>query len=259
MTDTRSIDLSVEVPGTPDEVWDTVATGPGISSWFIPSEVDGREGGQVVMDFGAGYGTETTTVTAWEPPHRLMFTGGAERPLGYEWSIDATSAGTCVVRLVNSGFAVGEESDAEFDGMSMGWPLFLENLKLQLTHFRGRRTCGVIPTVATAGPHEDAWSRVCAALGVATDLGPGDRFEPAGPSVPKLAARVDGSNRSPATSHYRLLIDQPAPGTGFVAAEGTGDAVMVSVYLYLYGLDDTAAVADEWAAFLTDRLRPPSS
>ena len=41
----RSISLQVEVPGTPQEVWEAIATGPGISVWFVPSEVDEREGG----------------------------------------------------------------------------------------------------------------------------------------------------------------------------------------------------------------------
>ena len=43
----RSISLEVEVPGTPQEVWEAIATGPGISAWFVPSEVDEREGGDV--------------------------------------------------------------------------------------------------------------------------------------------------------------------------------------------------------------------
>lgn len=47
----RVIDLSVEVPGTPEQVWSAIATGPGISSWFIPHEVAEHEGGKVVMDF----------------------------------------------------------------------------------------------------------------------------------------------------------------------------------------------------------------
>ena len=36
----RSISLQVEVPGTPQEVWEAIATGPGISAWFVPSQVD---------------------------------------------------------------------------------------------------------------------------------------------------------------------------------------------------------------------------
>jgi uncharacterized protein YndB with AHSA1/START domain len=30
----RSVQVEVEVPGTPEEVWQAIATGPGISSWF---------------------------------------------------------------------------------------------------------------------------------------------------------------------------------------------------------------------------------
>jgi uncharacterized protein YndB with AHSA1/START domain len=41
----RSVQVEVEVPGTPEEIWQAIATAPGISSWFVPSEVDGREGG----------------------------------------------------------------------------------------------------------------------------------------------------------------------------------------------------------------------
>ena len=37
MNDERTIELSVDVPGTPEEVWDAIATGPGITSWFIPA------------------------------------------------------------------------------------------------------------------------------------------------------------------------------------------------------------------------------
>ena len=36
----RSIQVEVEVPGTPEEVWQAIATGPGISSWFVPTEFE---------------------------------------------------------------------------------------------------------------------------------------------------------------------------------------------------------------------------
>ena len=36
----RWVQVEVEVPGTPEEVWRAIATGPGVSSWFVPCQVD---------------------------------------------------------------------------------------------------------------------------------------------------------------------------------------------------------------------------
>jgi hypothetical protein len=33
----RSVELEIEVPGTPEEVWQAIATAPGISSWKVPA------------------------------------------------------------------------------------------------------------------------------------------------------------------------------------------------------------------------------
>ena len=41
----RSIQAEAEVPGSPEEVWEAIATGPGISSWFYPTDVEERVGG----------------------------------------------------------------------------------------------------------------------------------------------------------------------------------------------------------------------
>src|SRR5690606_13576040 len=48
----RSIELAVEVEGTPEEVWRAIATGPGISSWYVPHQVEEREGGAALAAFG---------------------------------------------------------------------------------------------------------------------------------------------------------------------------------------------------------------
>ena len=40
----RSVQVEVEVPGTPEEVWQAIATGPGISAWFVPAEFEERDG-----------------------------------------------------------------------------------------------------------------------------------------------------------------------------------------------------------------------
>ena len=68
----RSVQAEIEVPGTPEEVWQAIATGPGITSWFVPSEVDECEGCTVVSHFGPGTSMDSvSTITAWEPPHRF--------------------------------------------------------------------------------------------------------------------------------------------------------------------------------------------
>ena len=49
MTDRREIRLEVEVPGTPEQVWEAIATGPGITSWFVPAR---RDGDRLELRFG---------------------------------------------------------------------------------------------------------------------------------------------------------------------------------------------------------------
>ncbi len=246
----------MEVPGTPEEVWAAIATGPGISSWFIPHEVEEREGGEVVMDFGPEFGASTVTVAAWEPPHRFLQHGTDDERggfLAYEWLVEAKDGGTCVVRLVNSGFGPGPEWDADYEGMSGGWRLFLQNLRLQLTHFRGQRAARtIIPTVLAAGPHADAWQRLCDACGVPVGLAAGDRVS----GTFGLSGVIDRATSEPKLHEYSLVLDGAAPGTAFLTAEGEGDVVGCSAYLYLYGPAAEAVNPDAWMGLLRSALQP---
>ena len=56
----RSVQVEVEVPGTPEEVWQAIATGPGISSWFVPAEFEERDGKPVAVKLNFGPGMEST-------------------------------------------------------------------------------------------------------------------------------------------------------------------------------------------------------
>ena len=110
----RSVQVEVEVPGTPEQVWQAIATGPGVSSWFVPTEVDERDGGKVVSHFGPGMDSIATT-TAWEPPHRFAAEshdlGPNAPPMATEWIVEARSGGVCVVRVVHSLFASTDRSE----------------------------------------------------------------------------------------------------------------------------------------------------
>ena len=73
----RRIELAIEVAGSPEEVWRAIATGPGISSWYVPHTVDEREGGTATASFGPEPEMQVQgRVAAWEPPHRIVFDGG---------------------------------------------------------------------------------------------------------------------------------------------------------------------------------------
>ena len=174
----RSFELSVEVPGTPEEVWRAIATGPGISSWYVPHQVQEQAGGVAVASFGDSPEMQISgRVAAWDPPRRIVFDGGeGVDGLAFEWLIEARTGDTCVVRLINSGFGSGAEWDAQFDGLQEGWPLFLRNLQLHLTHFGGQTATSALPMAPWAGAPDEAWDRLMQALGVPADAGESDRL-----------------------------------------------------------------------------------
>ena len=154
----RSLELEVEIPGSPEEVWRAIATGPGISSWYVPHTVEERYGGAATASFGPEPEMQIEgRVAAWDPPRRVVFDGGeGVEGLAFEWTIEALDGGTCVVRLLNSGFDSGKEWDALYEGMSEGWQLFLLNLRLHMEHFRGRTATASLPTAMWSGTRDEA-------------------------------------------------------------------------------------------------------
>ncbi len=193
MTDEhRSIELEVEVPGTPEEVWRAIATGPGISSWYVPHTVEEREGGTATASFGSGPEMQVTgRVAAWEPPHRIVFDSGENvTGLAFEWTVEARDGGTCIVRLVNSGFGSGEPWDDQYDQMREGWKLFLLNLRLHLTHFPGQHATAALPMAMWPGPKRQTWQSLTDALGIPAAPSVGTRIDVTAVDAPTLGGTV---------------------------------------------------------------------
>jgi hypothetical protein len=59
-----------------------------------------------------------------------------------------------------------------------------------------------------------------------------------------------------------LLTDEPAPGVAFVAVEGDGEQVSVSLFAYLYGPAGDAFMTDgsaaTWRAWMQERFPLPT-
>jgi uncharacterized protein YndB with AHSA1/START domain len=257
----RSVEAEVEVPGTPEEVWEAIATGPGISSWFVPSEVEEREGGTAISHFGPGSSMDSVaTITAWEPPRRFVATsqdfGPEAPPVGTEWIVEAQSGGACVVRVVHSWFLSSDDWDEQFEGHEQGWRAFFRILRLKLAHFPGQRGAAFQLMGVAPEPTSEAWDRLSGALGLA-GASVGQRVSTLA-GTPPLAGLVEGVGPSEYPETL-LRIDEPAPGIAHLFALPMGGQIYLPIRLYLFGdqaLTAAARAEPLWQAWLNEHFAP---
>jgi uncharacterized protein YndB with AHSA1/START domain len=247
----RSVQVEVEVPGTPEQVWQAIATGPGVAAWFVPTEVDGRIGGTVTHHFGGGMDSDST-ITEWDAPHRFAADGswGPNAPtIATEWIVEARGGGTCMVRVVHSLFAETDDWDDQLTGVESGWPSFFRILRLFLEHFPGQPSSQIQLMAMPAA--SGAWEKLAGALNLA-GAAPGERRN-AGDSAPPLSGIVESVNAA-GNPHTLIRVDLPAPGTVFATACPAGEKAWVTVSFYLYGDTAAAVVARDqaaWTAWMT--------
>jgi len=259
-TGARYVELELELPGTPEQVWQAIATGPGISAWFAPTEVDERAGGAITFDFGPEMGGSTGVITAWEPPRRLAYEErewmpGAP-PVATEIHVETRAGGTCVMRMVHSLFTASDEWDDQLESFENGWPAFFEVLKGYLARFAGARCSQVRLTGRTTGPVDRAWGALAGALGLG-ELSEGGRAAASAPGAPALAGVVERLGGRGDHRDAVLRIEAPAPGFAMIGAFVWNEAAHVSLALYLYGEGAPAAAArDEpaWRAWMADHF-----
>jgi uncharacterized protein YndB with AHSA1/START domain len=257
----RWVQAEVEVPGTPEEVWAAIASGPGISSWFVPSEVDGREGGAVVQHFAPDASMDSRSViTAWDPPHRYAADSrddmGPDDPtVATEWIVEARGGGTCVVRVVHSWFTDADTWDNQFEGHTFGWVAFFRILRLYLEHFRGQ-SCTAFQLMGIAPePKAAAWAALTAPLGLA-GAAVGLKVEtPAG--APPLSGVVEEIG-VPEWPELLIRLDGPGPGIAHFVPHSMGQ-VFLTLRFFFYGetAPATAAAAErEWKPWIDGILAP---
>jgi uncharacterized protein YndB with AHSA1/START domain len=259
----RYVQAEVEVPGTPEGVWKAIATGPGISSWFVPTEVETNQDGtpaKVVSHFSPdGSMDSVATVTKWEPPRRFAADSPGEQPgdptVATEWTVEARSGGTCTVRVVHSWFASSDDWDNQFDGHEQGWVSFFRILRLYLASFTGQ-PCAAFQVMAfTPESTGKAWEILTHPLGL-RDPSQGQRVTSLA-GAPQLSGVVERVG-APEYPELLLRLDAPAPGIAHFFAMPMGGNVCVPGRLYLYG-DQAAAVAareePRWQAWIKERFQ----
>ncbi|MFB7909203.1 SRPBCC domain-containing protein [Kitasatospora sp. NPDC056076] len=188
MTHPFEIELETTLPASPEQVWEAIATGPGLDSWFMGrNELDPREGGTAGMEIG-GHRTEAV-VTAHEPGKRLATrTATAEdgRFMAFEYLIEGRDGGSTVLRVVHSGL-LGDDWQDEYDALRRGWPFHLHTLREYLTHFPGRTGTPVFAAAPGGGrPDPEVRGLLADALSLPLPVTVGARAhaEPAEPAEP---------------------------------------------------------------------------
>lgn len=258
----RSVEVEVEVPGTLEQVWQAIATGPGMSSWFVPAEFEEVDGKPVAATLTFGPGMDSrSVVTAWDPPR--VFTRESDGwvpgspPIATEFTVEARAGGTCIVRVVQSLFASTDDWDEQLTGAEEGWPGIFRILRLYLTHYSGMASATRQMMVPVALPSAQAWNTLAKALGL--DAAEAGQTWSARAGAPALGGVVERLTDSPAGALLRL--DVPGPGIAALYMIEFGDAVMAALTLFLYGDQAAATIAREaplWQAWLQERFPMPA-
>ena len=248
------MELGFDLPGTPEQVWDAIATGNGISAWMLPTDLEEREGGAVC--FHMGETDSAGTVTTWDPPRRLVYEepgwaalGGHEgapvTPLVSEFVVEPLAGGGCALRVVSSAFGTGADWERTFIAdMERAWTPSFDTLRILLTHFPGQRATSLSTDLATTATPATAVSAMRRALG-ADDVG--DRLDIRGTAA--VVERVGADQ-------VLLRLTDPVPGLLTLFAFDTGEGTtLCRVEGALFSDEGPAYVEREqpvWKAWLED-------
>lgn len=269
-SDRRWVEMELVVPGSPEEVWQALATGPGNAAWFIRAEIEPEVGGALRFHFAPGV-TTTGEVTRWEPPHAF---GYVERdwqegapPVATEITVTARSGHRCVVRMVHSLFTSSDAWDDQLEGFESGWPGFFAVLRVYLTHFAGAPAASFIAMNPAGGAPLDAWRRLLEPLGL-SGANVGERRS-GGTGAEAWTGIVEHVYQDARQRWVLVRVTEPVHGQALVGLHVTGEpsdlehqvgkaaGASVSVGRYFYGDDAPAQAAESepaWRAWLASRF-----
>jgi uncharacterized protein YndB with AHSA1/START domain len=248
MTHEFEVRKELALDATPEQVWEAIATGPGVDSWFMGrTEIDPRVGGRNSLTM-AGQ-TEESTVTSWEPGSHLGFRtpeGPEGTFMAFEYLIEGRAGGGTVLRLVHSGF-LGDDWETEYEAMQAGWDLYLHKLDQYLTYFPGRAATTVSAFRPGAGPSARTAETLKQAMGLEGEVKTGDRVHL---EIPGLDP-VDGVVTF---THLPILLAvRTEDGIyGFIhSGDERGNVLVLGHHLFAGGADPDKS-AQAWQAWLND-------
>ena len=244
MTHPFEIEQETALPASPEQVWEAIATGPGIDSWFMGrNEVEPRAGGVAAMDIGGR--REEAVITAYEPGKRLATrTATAEdgRFMAFEYLIEGRDGGSTVLRVVHSGL-LGDDWQDEYDALRRGWPFHLHTLREYLAHFPGRTGTPVFAFAPAQGRSaREIRTALDRGLSLPATVAVGDRVHAEPMGLPPLDGEVVWSDDE--------RFEVRSADALYSFHHGSGVALM---FHHLFGPNPDGAEA-AWQHWLTDLL-----
>jgi len=239
MTHPFEVRGEIAVDATPDQVWDAITSGPGVDSWLMGrTEIDSEAKTSTFEMFGE---TGTSAITTWEPGHRFSTREDPKADgtfMAFDWLIEARDGGGAVVRFVHSGL-LGDDWEAEYNGLSIGDQAYLTKLGVYVTHFAPRvaTRSTFLPGPVTA----DSWAAMTAAVGAGTDAADG---QPARLTVPGIDP-VDGVVEF---VHGHSFVGMRTADAMYALIHGYNDMMFATAH-YFDDRDRTAEV-EAWQAWL---------
>lgn len=188
----REFELSkeVELEASPKVVWDAIATGPGVDSWFMgPHTVEPGVGGKMPIDLGPFH--EESTITAWDPPKRFAYKtepGPDSTFHAMEYLVEGREGGSTALRFVHNGFLSDEWGTEYASQTSHGWDMYLHTLGQYVKYFPGKPGTYVFVQAPEA---TDAWDKLLAGLSLEEPYAAGDPVHLTLDGLPPIDGVID--------------------------------------------------------------------
>jgi len=255
----------IALNATRAQVWDAIATGPGLSAWFVRYELEPRKGGLARGDFGGGTFSESR-VLAYEPGRRIVLGGervahdvGAEPEEHTDSLLEfwITSGDDrlkrrshTVLHFRQRGFP--EEDQSVYEA---GWTVYFHTLAEYFNHFGAKPAVTTIALVLPPLDREEAFASVVRGLGVDSGFDVGDKMQITPDGQETITGVVDLRMSGPPLEALGIRTD-----TGFLRAT-SNEACGVMLNRYTYVVDPAPLMARNreenasWQGWLEQQLQ----
>lgn len=247
----RRFEMVLDLPAPRDVVWRALTEAREIERWFATRVVsDQRVGGRLEWNWDDHY-RWIHTIEVHEPGSHLRTRydsavadpAGGRRPLFVDFHLEG-DGGVTTLRLCHHGFGPEADFDAEYDGISGGWPAELRSLRLYLERHLGKDRRVAWARCRVALPRAEAWRRLVGVDGLnaplLTSLREGDAFSIAVPGVSRL---MGTALFVPHDREFTGRVGSHGDGWLRLSADEWGGATNVWLWLALYSQPEPVVAA----------------